>query len=183
MVETIEPYTRGRRLQRKLHSLRTLRGPAAAAGDPYEGLNCTRGSILYDFVDVDLSGLTMFPEQLSLAFSLGVLVGVHGAGMAYLLLAPPSSSALVQLISTQWAHSTHPNDYKTLASVFQHSYEELLYPARTVDAAAAAEAVTRAMDAVAVTHTLQQEEKRVKGQPPPPSPACSRQPQPVSTSA
>lgn len=70
MVETIEPYTRGRRQQRKLLGLgqRTLNGPAAAAGDPYEGLNCTRGSILYDFVDVDLSGLTMFPEQLSLAF-------------------------------------------------------------------------------------------------------------------
>lgn len=72
-----------------------------------------------------------------------MLIGVHGAAMVHMLLAPPGAAALVQLVSADWAHSHHPNDYKTCAYALGNGYYEGVYEGRAVNATLAVELLWR----------------------------------------
>lgn len=96
----------------------------------------------------ELSEMSFYPEQLALMMRAGVLVGVHGAGLANQVYMQPRTGAVVEL----WYGMESNTHYHNMAHMLGHAYFNVKCAEEQLDVAAVAAQVTAAMDAAAARH-------------------------------
>ncbi|GIL93372.1 hypothetical protein Vretifemale_20773 [Volvox reticuliferus] len=109
---------------------------------------CRRTNVLFKFVEGDFSDES-FNMQLQTIFRTGVLVGVHGAGLAHGFFMPPGQSAVLQLLGKSFAKVTASNIFRNMAANMGNYYEDVVYSDVDIDVTVLKAAAKRAMDFVA----------------------------------
>jgi capsular polysaccharide biosynthesis protein len=97
---------------------------------------------------VELSEMSFYPDQLSLMMRAGVLVGVHGAGLANQVYMHPRAGAVVEV----WYGMESNTHYHNMAHMLAHAYFNVKCEEEQLDVAAVATKVTAAMDEAAARH-------------------------------
>ncbi|GIL61232.1 hypothetical protein Vafri_15640 [Volvox africanus] len=110
---------------------------------------CRRTNVLFKFVEGGFSDDETFNMQLQTIFRTGVLVGVHGAGLAHGFFMPPGQSAVLQLLGKSFSKVNAGNIFRNMAASLGNYYEDVLYSDVDIDEAVLKAAVKRAMDFVA----------------------------------
>lgn len=96
----------------------------------------------------ELSELPFYPDQVSLLMRTGVLLGVHGAGLANQVFMKPRMGAVIEL----WHNMENNYHYHNMAHMLGHSYYNVRSEEQ-LDIAATVKRLDEAMDAVADAHT------------------------------
>lgn len=92
----------------------------------------------------ELSELPFYPDQISLLMRTGVLMGVHGAGLANQVYMKPRSSAVIEV----WFNMDNNFHYHNLAHMLGHKYYNVRSDEQ-LDVAAVAQRLVEAMNVVA----------------------------------
>lgn len=100
----------------------------------------------------ELSEMSFYPDQLSLMMRAGVLVGVHGAGLANQIYMQPRVGAVVEL----WYGMESNTHYHNMAHMLGHAYSNVKAEDEHLDVGAVAAQVAAAMDAVAAKRAAAQ---------------------------
>ncbi|GLC75659.1 hypothetical protein PLESTF_001671000 [Pleodorina starrii] len=126
--------------------------------DPSTRDGCRRTNVLFKFVegsfgfgggDGDGEEGVSYHMQLQTVFRSGVLVGVHGAGLAHGFFMPPGQSAVLQLVGKAIAKVPAINVFRNMAAGLGNHYEDVPYGDLDVDVERLKRAVKRSMDFVA----------------------------------
>uniref|UniRef100_A0A383V844 Uncharacterized protein n=1 Tax=Tetradesmus obliquus TaxID=3088 RepID=A0A383V844_TETOB len=118
---------------------------------PGQQTNCSSRAVAFSLQVAELSELPFYPDQISLLMRTGVLMGVHGAGLANQVFMKPRLGAVVEL----WHNMENNFHYHNLAHMLGHRYfnvrseQELDVPAVVAAAVAAMDAVAAARAAAA----------------------------------
>jgi len=135
-----EGRPRRRRRRRRRLSEKTNNGTTSA---------CRPLPVLFELEALELSDLPFFPDQAHALTRAGVLVGVHGAGLANMLLMRPGCGAVVEV----WHNMRDNFHYQNLAALLAHGYARVEDEERgRVDVAALAARAAEAMDRAAGRH-------------------------------
>lgn len=92
--------------------------------------------------------MSFYPDQLPLMMRAGVLVGVHGAGLANQVYMQPRAGAVVEV----WYGMESNTHYHNMAHMLGHAYFNVKCEEGQLDVAAVAAKVTTAMDEAATRH-------------------------------
>lgn len=92
--------------------------------------------------------MSFYPDQLSLMMRAGVLVGVHGAGLANQVYMQPRAGAVVEV----WYGMEANTHYHNMAHMLGHAYFNGKCEEGQLDVGAVAGKVTAAMDEAARRH-------------------------------
>lgn len=91
---------------------------ACAPGEAAAAANCERHAVSFALHVAELSDMPFFPEQVALLMRAGVLVGVHGAGLAGAVFMPPRRGAVLEL----WHGMENNYHYHNIATMLGHAY-------------------------------------------------------------
>lgn len=96
----------------------------------------------------ELSEMSFYPDQLHLMMRAGVLVGVHGAGLANQVYMHPRAGAVVEV----WYGMDSNTHYHNMAHMLGHAYFNVKCEDQQLDVAQVATPVTAGMDEAASRH-------------------------------
>lgn len=96
----------------------------------------------------ELSEMSFYPDQLSLMMHTGVLVGVHGAGLANQVYMQPRTGAVVEV----WYGMESNTHYHNMAHMLGHAYFNVKAEEGQLEVAQVVAKVTAGMDEAATRH-------------------------------
>lgn len=133
--------------------MQVLQQSGSCKAPPFQrsAISCASAVVLVMQV-AELSEMSFYPDQLSLMMRAGVLVGVHGAGLANQIYMQPRVGAVVEL----WYGMESNTHYHNMAHMLGHAYSNVKAEDEHLDVGAVAAQVAAAMDAVAAKRAAAQ---------------------------
>eukprot|EP00775_Hariotina_reticulata_P010945 gene10945-11099_t len=110
---------------------------------------CSSRNVMFSLQVAELSELSFYPEQISLLMRTGILMGVHGAGLANQVLMPPGRGAVIEV----WLRMDDNYHYHNLAHMLGHKYYNI-QSEEALDVQQVVGQLQAAMDAVAEAHAV-----------------------------
>jgi len=98
----------------------------------------------------ELSEMSFYPDQLHLMMRAGVLVGVHGAGLANQVYMHPRAGAIVEV----WYGMDSNTHYHNMAHMLGHAYFNIKCEDQQLDVAQVVTQVTAGMDEASSRHAV-----------------------------